>query len=106
MITDASKIGLGAVLEQYHDTGWRPVAFWSRKLHDAETRYSTTEREWLVVVEAVSRRWKGFLGRPTVHPALGSRGPEGEAVQKLPRSTLERPAVSMGGSAHAFPFPL
>ena len=61
VVTDASKVGVGAVLEQEHGTGWRPVAFWSRGLRDAETRYSTTDREWLAVVEAVSRRWRGFL---------------------------------------------
>ena len=34
VITDAPKIELGAVLEQLHEEGWRPVAFWSRKLRD------------------------------------------------------------------------
>ena len=61
VVTDASKVGIAAVLEQKHELGWRPVAFWSRRLKDAETRYHTTDREWLAVVEAVSRRWKGFL---------------------------------------------
>ena len=61
VITDASKIGIGAVLEQLHPSGWRPVAFWSRKLRDPETRYSATDREWLAVVEAVSKRWRGLL---------------------------------------------
>ena len=61
VVTDASKIGLGAVLEQKYDETWRPVAFWSRKLRDPETRYSTTDREWLAIVEAVSLKWKGFL---------------------------------------------
>ena len=61
VITDASKVGIGAVLEQLHEKGWRPISFWSRRLSDPETRYSTTDREWLGVVEAVSRRWRGFL---------------------------------------------
>ena len=61
VVTDASKIGLGAVLEQWYEKEWRPIAFWSRKLRDPETRYSTTDREWLAVVEAVSVKWKGFL---------------------------------------------
>ena len=42
VVTDASKVGLGAVLEQQHPDGWKPVAFWSRKLKDPETRYSAT----------------------------------------------------------------
>ena len=59
--TDASTIGLGAVLEQKHGEVWKPVAFWSRKLIDAETRYSATDLEWLAVVEAVSRVWRHLL---------------------------------------------
>ena len=59
--TDASTVGIGAVLEQLHDTVWKPLAFWSRKLLDAETRYSATDLEWLAVVEAVSRVWRHLL---------------------------------------------
>ena len=59
--TDASTIGIGAVLEQLHDHVWKPIAFWSRKLLDAETRYSATDLEWLAVVEAVSRVWRHLL---------------------------------------------
>ena len=59
--TDASTVGVAAVLEQRHGDDWRPVAFWSRKLKDAETRYSATDLEWLAVVESVSRVWRHFL---------------------------------------------
>ena len=59
--TAASLVGIGAVLEQRHDTVWKPVAFWSRKLLDEETRYSATDLEWLAVVEAVSRVWRHLL---------------------------------------------
>ena len=59
--TDASQTGVGAVLEQKHDEVWKPVAFWSRKLIDAETRYSATDLEWLAVVEAVARVWRHLL---------------------------------------------
>ena len=52
--TDASQVGIGAVLEQQRGNQWRPVAFWSRKLKDAETRYSATDIEWLAVVDAVT----------------------------------------------------
>ena len=43
--TDASDVGLGAVLEQRVEGLWRPVEFWSRKLKPAETRYSATDKE-------------------------------------------------------------
>ena len=59
--TDASDVGLGAVLEQKVEGVWRPVEFWSRKLKSAETRYSATDKEWLAVVEAVSNHWRHLL---------------------------------------------
>ena len=61
VVTDASKVGLGAVLEQKHPEGWKPVSFWSRKLKDPETRYSATDLEWLAVVVAVTRVWNWLL---------------------------------------------
>lgn len=51
--TDASGVGLGAVLLQEVDGGRRPVVFLSRKLRDRETRYSTVEKECLAVKWAV-----------------------------------------------------
>ena len=60
--TDASGVGLGATFEQLVEgVGWVPVAFWSRKLSEAERRYSTTDQEWLAVVEAVTRHWRHWL---------------------------------------------
>ena len=59
--TDASTVGIGAVFEQQHENGWRPVAFWSRKLKDAETRYSATDIEWLAVVDSVTLTWRHML---------------------------------------------
>ena len=59
--TDASTVGIGAVLEQQHEEGWRLVAFWSRKLKDTETRYSATDIEWLAVVDAVTLTWRHML---------------------------------------------
>ena len=52
--TDASSVGIGAVLEQLYGDQWHPVAFWGRKLKDAETRYSATDLEWLAVVNSVT----------------------------------------------------
>ncbi|KAL1115008.1 hypothetical protein AAG570_007831 [Ranatra chinensis] len=51
--TDASQVALGAVLSQLDHLGDRPVAFASRKLTSAESRYSAIERELLGVVWAV-----------------------------------------------------
>ena len=60
--TDASGVGIGAVFEQrVEGVGWAPVAFWSRKLSEAEGRYSATDQEWLAVVEAVTKQWRHWL---------------------------------------------
>ena len=61
--TDASLVGIGALLEQYveEDSQWQPVAYWSRKLLPAQTRYHATDREWLAVVMAVTQTWWFWL---------------------------------------------
>lgn len=72
--TDASEVGIGAVLEQEHEGEPHPVAFISRKLNDAETRYSGTERECLAVVWAISQLEHYLVDKPfivvTDHAAL------------------------------------
>ena len=53
--SDASKVGLGAVLEQQHPTGWHPIAFASRSLNPSEQNYCPLERETLSIVFACER---------------------------------------------------
>ena len=43
LCTDASGIGIGAVLEQEQQGEVRPIAYYSRKLQPRETKYSATE---------------------------------------------------------------
>ncbi len=49
---DSSGIALGSVLKQQFESVWHPVAYYSRKLSPAETRYTTRERECLAVKSA------------------------------------------------------
>lgn len=53
--TDASGYALGAVLSQIQDNIERPIAFASRTLNDAETRYATNEKEALAIIWAVNK---------------------------------------------------
>lgn len=54
--TDASDYALaGVLLQEEKEAEWRPVAFMSRKLTQAETKYTTTEKEALAIVSALQR---------------------------------------------------
>ncbi|KAJ6437003.1 ectomycorrhiza-upregulated zf-MYND domain-containing protein [Purpureocillium lavendulum] len=58
--TDASQFAIGAIISQLHDDRWHPVAFLSRKLQDAETRYAVPDCELLAITEAF-RQWRHYL---------------------------------------------
>ena len=54
--TDASSRQLGAVITQNN----RPIAFFSRKLNEAQTKYSVTELELLSIIETL-KEFRGML---------------------------------------------
>ena len=56
---DASDAVVGAILERDFGNGLQPVAFASRKLNEAEMRYSAYERELLGMVWALAQ-WKHY----------------------------------------------
>ena len=61
--TDASGYAIGGVLSQLTSDNlgqWHPVAFYSRKMIPAETRYKTHDGELLAIVEAF-KTWRHHL---------------------------------------------
>ena len=50
---DASDNAVGAVLQQWISDKWCPIAFFSKKLQPAETKYSTYDRELLAMYLAI-----------------------------------------------------
>ena len=49
IMTDASDVAVGAVLQQRIGEEWHPISYFSKKLRPAETRYSTFDRELLAI---------------------------------------------------------
>ena len=71
--TDASGVGVGAVLSQ-GETDDQPIAYFSRKLLCREKVYATVEKECFAIVLAVKHFRAYLVGRPfivqTDHRAL------------------------------------
>ena len=72
---DASGFAVAAILSQQEDVQpsstkahWRPVAFFLRKMIDAETRYETHDGELLAIVAAF-RQWRHYL-EGSQHPIV------------------------------------
>ena len=53
IVTDASDLAVGAVLQQLIEGVWCPISFFSKTLKPPETRYSAFDRELLAVYLAI-----------------------------------------------------
>ena len=73
LVTDASDPAVGAVLQQRIESVWSLLAYFSRKLKPAETRYSTFDRELLAIYLAI-KHFQHFLDRGTA--VFGCRRPQ------------------------------
>ena len=92
---DASNIAVGAVLVQLQKGYWRPLAFWSKQLNEAQMNYSATDRELLAVSYAVDHFRSHIEGQPitvrTDHlPLVGSIRKAADTALPIPRRHLNR----------------
>nr|GEZ32761.1 reverse transcriptase domain-containing protein [Tanacetum cinerariifolium] len=55
LMCDASDFAIGAVLGQRHEKHFRPIHYASKMMNDAESNYTTTEKEMLAVVYAIEK---------------------------------------------------
>ena len=60
VVTDGSDVAIGAVIMQDQGKGHQPIAFLSRRLRPAETRYSPYDKEMLGISYALSQ-WRHYL---------------------------------------------
>lgn len=66
LMVDASDVAIGAVVQQHTNVGWQPIAFFSRKLTAAETKYSVYDRELLAAYAAIKHFRHCIEGRPFI----------------------------------------
>nr|GEZ92436.1 reverse transcriptase domain-containing protein [Tanacetum cinerariifolium] len=50
LMCDASDFAIGAVLGQCHEKHFKPIHYASKTMTDAESNYTTTEKEMLAIV--------------------------------------------------------
>ncbi|KAJ8414148.1 hypothetical protein AAFF_G00067460 [Aldrovandia affinis] len=60
--TDASNVGVGAVLSQQSDNGEHVIAYYSRALNKVEQNYCVTRRKLLAVIAALLHFWAYLHG--------------------------------------------
>ena len=66
IMVDASDHCVGAVLQQFIDQQWQPLAFFSKKLSPTQSRYHTFGRELLAVYLAI-QHFRHYLEGRTFH---------------------------------------
>ena len=91
--TDASNVGLGAVLSQIQDGQEKVIGYFSKTLSKPERNYCVTRRELLAVIKSVEHFYKYLYGRKfllrTDHAALQwllkFKNPEGQVARWIER---------------------
>nr|GEW96272.1 reverse transcriptase domain-containing protein [Tanacetum cinerariifolium] len=61
LMCDASDFAIGAVLGQRQEKHFRPIHYASKTMTEAESNYTTTEKEMLAVVYAFEESWSYLI---------------------------------------------
>ena len=97
IMTDASDVAVGAVLQQLISGHWHPISYFSKKLKPAETRYSVFDRELLAIYLSIrhfrhmieGREFCVFTDQKPLTRALASH-----SAQHSPRQTRHLDFIS------------
>ncbi|GJV76204.1 reverse transcriptase domain-containing protein [Tanacetum coccineum] len=95
LMCDASDFAIGAVLGQRHEKHFKPIHYASKTMNEAESHYTTTEKEMLAVVYAFKkfRSYLVLLLQEFDFNVIDTKGSENLATDHLSR--LENPYESM-----------
>ncbi|MDY6929837.1 MAG: RNase H-like domain-containing protein [Pseudomonadota bacterium] len=110
--TDASNVGIGAVLSQVQDGQERVISYGSKVLNKAQRNYCVTRRELLAIVEFVGQYHHYLYGRKflvrTDHAALywllRKKDPEGQMARWITKLSVydmdiqHRPGLKHGNA--------
>ena len=98
IMSDASDVAVGAVLQQRVDQQWHPISYFSKKLKPAEVRYSTFDRELLAIYLSIRHFRHMVEGRQfciyTDHKPLNTRALTSRSTQHSPRQIRHLDFVS------------
>nr|GEZ04359.1 reverse transcriptase domain-containing protein [Tanacetum cinerariifolium] len=92
LMCDASDFTIGAVLGQHHEKHFKPIHYASQMMNDAESNYTTTEKEMLAVVYAFEKFWSYLIMNKSIvhtdHSALKYLFAKKDAKARLLRWVL------------------